>query len=134
MGRLRDGWWHLRGAATTHSEASPGLALGPGSTEQVALARDDQLAGAALAREVEAADDRGRDLRELAHRELGGAGDLVGDGDHRRVELVAGRVATALQVEQRAEAGHPDRDVGRAHPPRAAERGAHDHADIAAHA
>ena len=33
---------------------------------------------------------------ELAAHELGGAGKLVCDGDHRRVQLVAGRVTPPL--------------------------------------
>ena len=68
----------------------------------------------------------------LAHHELRRAGDLVGDRDLRRVQLVADAVALPAQVEQRAQAGGADRDVGRALPPRAAEGVADDHADLAA--
>ena len=81
---------------------------------------------------VEPADDRGRDAARLAEHELGRAGELVGDRDLRRVQLVAGRVARAAQVEQRRMPGDADRDVGRPLPPRAAERVADDHADVAA--
>jgi hypothetical protein len=63
--------------------------------EKVALRRHDELPRGALAGDVEAADDRGGHARELAHDELGRARDLVGDGDHRRVQLVADAVAPA---------------------------------------
>ena len=59
-------------------------------------------------------------------------GDLVGDGDHRRPQLVAGRIALALQVAQHLDACGADRDVGRSLAPRAAERVADDDSDLAA--
>ena len=71
----------------------------------------------ALAGDVEAAHDRGRDPVELAHHELRRARDLVGDRDHGRVQLVADAVALAFEVEQRTQAGAADRDVGRPLPP-----------------
>src|SRR5712691_9180704 len=61
--------------------------------KEVALFRNDEVAGSPAPGDLEAADDRAGDAVRLAHHELGGAGDLVGDGDHRVVELVAGTVA-----------------------------------------
>ena len=77
---------------------------------------------------VDAADDRGRNARALAQHELGGAGDLVGDGDHRRAQLVADAVVRAAQVAERGDPGDAERDVGRPLPPRAPERVADDDA------
>ena len=81
-----------------------------------------------VARRLDATDDRGGNARALAQHELGRAGDLVGDGDHRRAELVAGRVARAAKVTESRDPGHPERDIGRALPPRTPERVADDDA------
>ena len=50
------------------------------------------MSRAAVAADVEAAHDRDRHAVELAEDELRRAGDLVGDGDPRRLQLVAGRI------------------------------------------
>src|SRR5207247_1941231 len=86
---------------------------------------------AALTGEPEAANDRGRNASDLAHDELGRAGDLVGDCDLRRPELVACRILFAAQVEQRGYSRDSERDVGRALSPGAAERVADDHPELA---
>ena len=75
---------------------------------------------------VEAAHDRHGNARRLAHHELGGRRDLVGDrdlGDHERAPERVGRVA---QVDDRGDAAHTDRDVGETLAPRPAERVGHD--------
>ena len=54
------------------------------------------------------------------------------DGDLRRAQLVAGRVALPAQVEQHPDAGGADRDVRRPLAPRPPERVGHEHADRAA--
>ena len=69
------------------------LAAALASPEEVALGRHHELARAALAARVDAADDGCRHAVGLPHHELRGTRELVGDRDHRRVELVAGRVA-----------------------------------------
>ena len=81
---------------------------------------------------VEAAEDGDRNAVELAHDELRGGGDLVRDRDHRRVELVAGRVAFADVLADDGDAGGAERDVGGAAAPGTAERVGDDHADVAA--
>ena len=66
--------------------------------EEIALGRDGDVRRPALAADVEPADDGDRDAPELAGDELGSRRDLVGDRDHGRVQLVAVRVALALEV------------------------------------
>ncbi len=66
----------------------------------------------------------------LPMRELGGGRELVRERDHRRMELVAGRVALAFEVDERPDPGKPDRDVDRALAPGPAEGVAHDHAEF----
>ena len=66
----------------------------------------------------------------LAHHELGGAGELVRDRDLRRAELAPACVGRTAKVAERRDPGDAERDVGRALPPRAPERVAHDHADV----
>ena len=83
-------------------------------------------------RSAQSADDRGRNAVGLAHDELRRAGDLVGDGDLRRVQLVAGGVPLAVEVDERRDAGDAERDVGRAASPGAPERVGDDHADLGA--
>ena len=55
-------------------------------------ARHHQLGARPGSSCVDAADDRGRDPVGLSHHQLGRGCDLVGDRDHGRVQLVAGRV------------------------------------------
>ena len=82
--------------------------------------------------EVEATYHCGRHAAHLPHHELGRARELVGDGDLRRVQLVAGPVADTAEVEQRGQARDAERDIGRPLPERAAEGVADDHAHVAA--
>ena len=72
-------------------------------------------------RRVEAADDRDRHARRLAHHQLGGGGDLVGDRHLGDLELAAERVVGAAEVDDGGEAGDADGDVGESLAPRAAE-------------
>ena len=58
-------------------------------------------------RRVDAADDRRGHLSRLAEDELGGAGDLVGDRDLRRVQLAAARVGGAAEVAKGARPATP---------------------------
>src|SRR5665647_1515431 len=104
----------------------------PTLTEEIALGRDRDLAGAAVAAEVEPAHDRHGDPVELARDELRRARELVGDGDDGRAQLVSHRIALPLQILEHDEAGRPDRDVDRALAPGAPEGVRHDHAHLAA--
>ena len=97
--------------------------------EQVGLGRDDEVGGRLVAGDVEAAHDGDRDAVELAEDELRRSGDLVGEGDARRVELVARGILLAVEDAERLDAGGADRDVGRARAPRPAERVGDDDAD-----
>ena len=72
--------------------------------EEVALLGDRDVAPVPGPAEVDASDHRGGDPADLPHHELGGAGELVGDRDLRRVQLVAEAVADAAEVEQRRQA------------------------------
>ena len=71
---------------------------------------------------------RGRGPRTAGSREslrageVGGGRGLVGDGDHRRVQLAAARVGAPAPVVERREPGDADRDVALAVAPGAAER------------
>jgi hypothetical protein len=96
----------------------------------VALARNDEVGRAPLAARVHAADDRRGHSPGLAEHELGGTGDLVGHRDLGGAKLAPTGVRRAAQVPERSEARDAERDVGRPLPPRAAERVAHDHADV----
>ena len=81
---------------------------------------------------LEAPDHGSRHAVRLAHDELRRPGQLVRDGDLGGLELVAGGVAPAAQVEERGDPGDADRDVGGALPPGPAEGVADDHGDGAA--
>src|SRR2546422_100145 len=72
------------------------LALAVGSSEEIAFGRDDQIAGRTLPGKIQAAHDRYRNTCGLSLHELRGTGDFVRHRDHRRVQLVACRVALAL--------------------------------------
>src|SRR3954453_18782651 len=67
---------------------------------------------------VEAAGCRARRAVELAEEELGRSGVFVGDGNPRRVQLVAVRVALAHEIADDLDAGGADRDVRRRRAPR----------------
>src|SRR5580765_6516964 len=95
--------------------------------KQVTLSGHDELARRTVADDREAADHRAWNAARLPHDELGGAGELVGDGDLRRAKLVPRRVTLTAEVEERREAGDADRDVRRSLSPRPAERVADDH-------
>ena len=114
-----------------HRQAARRAGRGSALAEEVSLGRDDEVAAGALAAQVEPAHDRCRVAVGLAHHELGGARELVGDRDLGRLKLVADAVALAGEVEQRRDAGDPERHVGRALPEGPAEGVADDHADVA---
>ena len=65
-------------------------------------------------RRVEAAHDRDRHARRLAHHELGGRRDLVGDRDLGDLQHAPERVGRVAQVDDGRDAAHADRDVGEA--------------------
>ena len=94
------------------------LALEVRLAEEVALRGDHDVVATARPAQVDAADDGGRDPVRLAHDELRRAGELVGDRDLGRVQLVADAVADPAEVEQRREARDAERDVGRSLPER----------------
>ena len=81
-------------------------------------------------RERRAADDRDGAAGGLAEGELGGGGELVGDGADRRVHHAAVGVGRAAQVVERQRPGHADRDVDDAPAPRPAERVGDDHRHV----
>src|SRR5574340_787261 len=102
------------------------------SAKEVALARHQEVHAAAVSARPDPPDDRRRHAGRLPEDELGSPGDLVGDGDLRRVELVAGRVAHAPEVAKRLDPRDAEGDVRRALAEGAAEGVAHDHADVRA--
>src|SRR5438067_388477 len=100
-------------------------------TEEVAGRIAQQRLGAVLAgRQRQPAHDRGGDAVELAHHGLGGGGQLVGDGEDRRLQRPPGRIALAEIAAQRCKAGDPDGDVDEALAPGPAERVGHDHVHL----
>ena len=88
----------------------------------MSASRIDRLA----ARRSGAADERGGPAGGLAEGELGGRGDLVGDGPDGRAHHPAVGIGRAAQVLERGDPGHADRDVDDAPAPRPAERVGHD--------
>src|SRR5438067_11868589 len=100
-------------------------------TEEVAGRIAWPRLGAVLAgRQRQPAHDRGGDAVELAHHGLGGGGQLVGDGEDRRLQRPPGRIALAEIAAQRCKAGDPDGDVDEALAPGPAERVGHDHVHL----
>ncbi len=75
----------------------------------------------------QAAYDRDRDAGRLLLDQVGGRGDLVGDGSHRDLEQVPERVGLAAMVAQRRDPGRADRGVGLAGSPWPAHRVGDDH-------
>src|SRR5579884_461987 len=121
-------------ATTSRSRPSPTLRSSRSSkllAEQVAVGGHDDVPCLPVAGGRHASDDGDRDPVQLSHRELRGGGELVGDRDHRRVQLVARRVALALEVAQHLDARGADRDVGGALPEGPSERVGDDDADDA---
>ena len=76
---------------------------------------------------VEPAHDRDGHARRLAHHQLGGRRDLVGDRDLGDLQLAAERVGRVAQVDDRGDAADADRDVGEALAPGPSERVGDDH-------
>ena len=68
-------------------------------------------------------DQRHRACIQLVHDQLGGRGQLVGDGDHGDVQIVARRVSLTTVIGQGGNAGYADGDVDDAVSPRPAEAG-----------
>ena len=100
------------------------------SSEEVFLRRADR-AGAPSPRRTTTGRARARSRparRRLAHHELGGRRDLVGDRHLGDLEHAPGRVGRVAQVDDRGDAAHADGDVGEALAPRPPERVRHDHA------
>ena len=108
----------------------------PTLTEQIALGFENQLGRAPVLGDTlfealaEAAHDHDREATRLATREVGRPGDLIRDGDERRLQLAAATVDRAAQVDQRGHARDADRDIGGAVAKRTAERVGDDHADV----
>ena len=100
-----------------------------GLTEEIAPFGNHEVVGTAGARDLEPTHDCSRNPVGLPHHQLGGAGDLVADRDHRRMQLVADPVTRAAQIAQHFDACCTERNVDRALPPRAAERVGDQHAD-----
>ena len=70
---------------------------------------------------AEPRDDRPRDTRVLVADQIGGAGQLVRDRDHRCRQLHTYCVVAPAPIRQRIDPGAADRHVGLAEPPGAAE-------------
>src|SRR5436309_816487 len=102
--------------------------------EQIArgVAQEALAAAAVVGREGEAAHDGGGHAVELAHHRLGGRGELVGEGENRRLQRPPRRIALAEIALERREAGHADGDVGEALAPWPAKGVGDDDADVAA--
>ena len=112
----------LRRAATASSSV---IGTGPGPA-----GRTMSVAARSSALHRGASDDRCADPVGLAHHELGGPRELIGDADPRGHHDPALRVLGSDVVDEREETGDPDRDVGLAEPPRAPERVGDDHGDV----
>src|SRR4051794_13779781 len=100
------------------------------SAEEVCLGGHDEVARGAAAGDRKAADDCDRDALDLAHRQLGGRRDLVGDRDQRRMELVAEGIVLPSQVAQHIDPGCADRDIDDPDAPGTAERVGDDDAEL----
>jgi hypothetical protein len=113
--------------------AGDGLLGGGGTTgaEQVGRGGADQvLPGAVRQLPGQAADEDERGPAGLGAHQVGGAGDLVGDGRLGHLERRAVEVVAAALVAQGGGAGHPERHVGLPEPPRTTEGVGHDDADL----
>ena len=75
-------------------------------------------------------DDGDRQSRRLALHQIGRSGDLVGDARHGDDERAALGIRPAAQILEHVHSGGPDRGVGLAFAPCAAEGVRHDHADL----
>src|SRR4051794_16763493 len=75
----------------------------PGLSEEIALRGHHEIGGAPVSCGFDPPDDRSRNPVRLAHHELGSRRDLVGDRDHRRLELVATRVSRTPEVTERCD-------------------------------
>src|SRR3954453_13286795 len=106
---------------------------GRGLAKQVEIARAPECGGARpiLGRDdaFSAADEHDRLLGGLAASQVGGRGELVGDGDLGDAELATVGVELPAQVLQYVDAGCADRDVGDAEAPWPAEGVRDDDAD-----
>ena len=97
------------------------------SSEHVLFGGADEVGGASVAGEVEAADDGSGDCVCLAHHKIGCGCDLVDDGDLGHVHRAIVRVGASAQIEDGREARDADRNVDEASSPRPTERvGDHD--------
>src|SRR5262245_4001290 len=81
-------------ARPSHDCDAHAVLSGTGLPEQVACRIAKQLPAGPFTRlPVEATDDRDWNAAQLAHHRFGGARHLVGEGEDRRLQHVAGRVA-----------------------------------------
>src|SRR6266850_2356053 len=104
-------------------------------SEEVAGRIAQQRLGAFLARhQRDSAHDGGRNAIELAHDRLGGAGQLVGNGEDGGLQRPAGGILLAQIAEDGREARHADGDVDEALAPRPPERVGDDHVHLGARA
>ena len=118
-----DGGFHAVGAPSSELPAAPHQACRLNGTGPRVRAQQRLDAGTVARRDVASgAADQDRRLHSvLGPDQIGGGGELVGDGDPSRAQLPAGRVAAATPVVERFEAGAADGDVDLAVAPRAAE-------------
>ena len=99
--------------------------------EQIVGQRADQIRrGAAVVAASQPAQHRYRHSSQLALDQVGGRGDLVGDGDLGGHQLVAVPVDSAQIAVQHAQPGRPDRRVGLPDSPRPTHRVGDHHGHI----
>src|SRR4051812_6143672 len=103
-----------------------------GSAEEVlGVGADDLVSDGAVAEPggLDATDDGDGDVSGLAHHQLGGRRQLVGDGDFRCLQRAPPSVFGAPQVDDGGDARAPKGDVDQAASPRAAEGVGHHDGD-----
>src|SRR6185295_17288744 len=93
----------------------------PSSKQIPRRVADEHLSRSLAAPLRGAANDRDRRASRLAHDEFSGAGELVRDRHHRRLEPPPEGIAAAAIVSQRTQSGHAERDVDDALAPWTAE-------------
>src|SRR6185295_293646 len=109
--------WRSRRGALSAEE------VGGGGTNEVA-------ATAARAAPVVASDQDRGDAAVLLHQQSRGGGELVGDAEDGVLEIAAGEIAAAAEIEERADARDTERHLDLTLAPRAAERVGHDRANV----
>src|SRR5439155_2867179 len=106
------------------SERAPSSAGGVKKllAEEIELGLDHELSSVSVTRKAQAANEDNGDPLVLAARQIGRGGDLVGDGDAARAELVAHPVRRPPEVDDWRDSGDADGDVGGSLPERPPER------------